>query len=208
MGNRTLERTFPVVFKTLYNHIKLANPDFTDDEFNMIIKLVTVKEYPKKTILWRQGESVHANGYVIKGCFRYYMTNEEGQERTTYFAFEDYWIGDYGAVISGDKAAQSIEALEDSVVLELTNNDHRHLLDHCEGFRKFDNIKRNRRYDASIKKIVDLHETAETRYLNLIKKNSQVIKRVPLFHIASYLGITPESLSRIRKKMADHEDLL
>lgn len=190
------------MFKTLFNHIKNTNPDFTDDEFNMLIKIITVKEYPKKTLLWRQGDFVNEGGYVYKGCFRYFMMNADGQERTTYFAFEDYWIGDYGSVIYKENSAQSVEALEDSIVLVLTNSDHRHLLEHCEGFRRFENIKRSRAYDASLKKIVDLHEPAETRYLNLMNKYPHVINRVPLYHIASYLGITPESLSRIRKKMS------
>ena len=191
------------MFKTLYNHIKATNPDFTDEEFNMVIKFASIKEYPKKTILWKQGDYVNVGGFVYKGCFRYFMTNSEGQERTTYFAMEDYWIGNFGSIINGEPTAQSIEALEDSVVIVFTNIEYRQLLDQCKGFRKFTYIKRNRAYDAALKKIVDLHEPAETRYLNLMKRYPEAIIRIPLYHIASYLGIKPESLSRIRKKMSE-----
>ena len=191
------------MFKTLLNHFKATNPDFSDDEFNEVIKRISIDEYPRKTILWRQGDRVSKGGFVYKGCFRYFMTNADGQERTTYFAFEDYWVGDYSSLISGEPASQSIEALEDSIIMNITNSDHKYLLDNCEAFRKFEDIKRTRAYDASLKKIVDLHEPAEIRYQNLMIKYPQLINRVPLFHIASYLGITPESLSRLRKKIVN-----
>ncbi len=193
------------MFKTLYNHFKETNPDLSDDEFSMIIKFISVKEIPKKTILWHQGALVNEGGYVYKGCFRYFVLNAKGEEQTTYFAFENYWIGHYGSIINNEPSSQSVESLEDSVVMVLTNKDHRLLLNQCEGFRKFDDIKRTRSYDASVKKIVDLHESAEIRYLNLVNKHPEVIRRIPLYHIASYLGITPESLSRIRKKMTGHQ---
>jgi CRP-like cAMP-binding protein len=193
------------MFKTLYNHFKATNPDFTDEEFNRVIKLASVKEFPKKTILMKQGDHVKEGGFVYKGCFRYFITNSEGQERTTYFALEDYWIGNFGTIVNGEPSAQSIEALEDSIVIFFTINDYRLLLDTCKGFRKFTYIKRSRAYDAAIKKIVDLHEPAETRYLNLMNKYPEAINRIPLYHIASYLGIKPESLSRIRKKIAEEK---
>jgi len=191
------------MYKTLFNHIKATSPDFTDEDFNMVIKAVSIKEYPKKSILWKQGEYVRGGGYVYRGCFRFFMTNTEGQERTTYFALEDYWIGDYNSILYREPSAQSIEALEDSIVLFFSNNEFKNLIDHCEGFRKFTLIKRSKAYNASLKRIVDLHESAETRYLNLMKKYPDALNRIPLYHIASYLGIKPESLSRLRKKMSE-----
>ena len=191
------------MYKTLFNHIRDTNPEFTEDDFNMVIKAISIKQYPKKSVVWRQGDYVKGGGYVYKGCFRFFMTNSDGEERTTYFAFEDYWIGDYNSILYKEPSAQTVESLEDSIVLYFSKDEFKQLLDQCVGFRNFTLIKRSKAYNASLNRIVDLHEPAETRYLNLMKKYPGALNRIPLYHIASYLGIKPESLSRLRKKMSE-----
>lgn len=190
------------MYKTLLDHIKEITPHIRDDEFNMIIKLISIREYPKQTILWEQGKYVKEGGYVYKGCLRQFMRNAEGQERTTSFAMEDYWIGEYSSILKGEPSAQSVETIEDTVLLGLKSTDYKYLLDNNESFRQFTYIKRSRAFDAALKHIVDLHEPSEVRYTNLTKKYPSALMRIPLYHIASYLGITPESLSRLRKKMS------
>ena len=168
----------------------------------MIFKTITVEEIPKKTILWKIGDHVKKTRFVVKGCFRYFNINENGHECTTHFAMEDYWIGDFNSIINDEPARQNIQSLEDAMVICIDRNDFKRLMEECLSFSKFTYIKRSRAYDASIQRVAELNESAEVRYQHLIKKHPEALLRIPLYHIASYLGITPESLSRLRKKMA------
>jgi len=142
-----------------------------------------------------------------QGCFRYFITNQEGHEHTTHFALDNWWIGDINSILNNVPSKQSIESLEDSTVLRFEKADFKFLMENCTGFRKFTNIKRNRAYEARVDQLSDMHEPAEVRYENLMKLHPEALYRLPLFHIASYLGITPESLSRLRKKIASSDKL-
>ena len=190
------------MYKTLLIHIKETYSEITDEDFNMIIKTTFYTEYCKKTIVWREGDYPKDIGFVIKGCFRYFNTNKDGEERNTHFAVEDWWIGDLNSILHDQPALQSIEALEDSIVLSIKKPDYKNLIENCAGFRRFTYKKRDRAYAATVKRLADINEPAEVRYENLIKKYPDALNRIPLYHIASYLGIKPESLSRLRKSMA------
>lgn len=190
------------MYQTLLNHIKNTYPEITDEDFNMIIKTTSYKEYCKKTTIWSEGDYLKDIAFVIKGCFRYFNTNKEGEERNTHFAVEDWWIGDLNSIMDDQPALQSIEVLEDSKVLSIKKSDYKNLIENCVGFRRFTQKKRDRAYAATVKRLADMNERAEIRYENLIKKYPDALNRIPLYHIASYLGIEPESLSRLRKSMA------
>ncbi len=153
-------------------------------------------------MLWREGDYLREVGFVIKGCFRIFNTNMLGTERNTHFAMKNWWIGDLTSIMYDQPALQSIEALEDSVVLSIKKQEYKDLIEHCEGFRKFTFKKRDRAYAATVKRLADINEPANVRYENLIKKYPGALNRIPLYHIASYLGIKPESLSRLRKNMS------
>lgn len=190
------------MYQTLLTHIRNTYPEITEEDFNMIIKTTSYKEYCKKTIVWREGDFTKEIGFVIKGCFRYFNINKDGEERNTHFAVEDWWIGDLNSIMDDQPALQSIEVLEDSKVLSIKKSDFNYLIENCVGFRRFTHRKRNRAYAATVKRLADVNERAEVRYENLIKKYPDALNRIPLYHIASYLGIKPESLSRLRKSIA------
>lgn len=191
----------------LLNHIKATYPEISDHDFNMIIRSTSLKEIPKKTILWKEGCLVKEADFVIKGCFRFFQSNKEGEEQNTLFAIEDYWIGDINSLLYDQPTLQSIQALEDSKVLSFEKNEFKNLMENCEGFRKFTLQKRARAYEETVKRLVSINESAEVRYENLVKKFPELENRIPLYHVASYLGITPESLSRLRKTMSSKKSL-
>ncbi len=190
------------MYKVLLTHIRNTYPEITDEDFNMIIKTTTYKEYRKKTNIWKEGDFVKDIGFVIKGCFRYFNTNKEGEERNTHFAVEDWWIGDLNSIMNDEPALQSIEVLEDARVLNIRKSDFKYLIENCVRFRRFTQKKRDRAYAATVKRLANINEHAEVRYETLLKKYPDALNRIPLYHIASYLGIKPESLSRLRKTMA------
>ena len=194
------------MYNILLNHIKETYPEISDDDFTMIIKRTSIKSYPKKTILWREGDYVRESIFVIKGCFRYFTTDENGHERNTRFAMENWWFGDMQSILYHEPSKQSGQALEDSTAISFTKEDFKYLLENCEGLKRFTRIKRDRSYEANIKRLAEIHKPAEVRYENLIKKYPDALSRIPLYHIASYLGITPESLSRLRKIISSSEN--
>ncbi len=173
----------------LLNHIKATYPEISDHDFNMIIRSTSLKEIPKKTILWKEGCLVKEADFVIKGCFRFFQSNKEGEEQNTLFAIEDYWIGDINSLLYDQPTLQSIQALEDSKVLSFEKNEFKNLMENCEGFRKFTLQKRARAYEETVKRLVSINESAEVRYENLVKKFPELENRIPLYHVASYLGL-------------------
>jgi len=187
------------MYRILLNHIKETYPEITDEDFNKVIRLVSFKEFPKKHILWREGDYVNEAYFVLKGCFRYYSTNQDGYERNTLFAIENWWIGDFISLLHDKPTQQSVQALEDSQVLFFIKSDFKHLMENNKSFREFTSLKRDMAYEATMQRLTQINESAEVRYENLMKKYPKALNRIPLYHIASYLGITPESLSRLRK---------
>jgi CRP/FNR family transcriptional regulator, anaerobic regulatory protein len=96
----------------------------------------------------------------------------------------------------------SIEALEDSTLLTISANNYNFLLKNCNSFALHKLRLRSKSAEAQLAHSNEFHESAEKRYLNLLSKYPNINQRVAQYHIASYLGITPESLSRLRKKLA------
>ncbi len=163
------------------------------------------EKIPKHHFLLKEGAVCKTVTYVLKGCFRYFITNSAGDEVITYFAFEDYWIADLQSIIHGVPSRYSIAAIEDSSVLWLTAADYNHMLQNSPPFADFKRKLRARSYQYNIERLAEQQESAESRYMNLLKKHPDISQRVPQYFIASYLGIKPESLSRLRKKIASLE---
>lgn len=157
----------------------------------------------KHEFLLQQGEVCHHTFFVEKGLLRMYSIDKNGKEHIIQFAPENWLIGDRSSLYFNEKSNYYIEAVEDSEVLFLKPDFFSKLLE------EFPNsIERN---DLIIQKHVKslqdrinslLGETAEERYMKFTKMYPDLLLRVPQWMIASYLGITPESLSRVRKELA------
>ena len=195
------------MYNTLLNHIKETYPAITDEEFGMVMKAANFKEYPKKMVLWKNGDLVKEAAFILKGCLRYYTITEAGFEKNTMFAFEDWWIGDFISLLQDKPTNQNIQALEDCHAISFEKSNFRYLMEHCDSFRKFTYLKRDKAYETTLSRLSLIDEPAETRYDNLVIKYPQAVNRIPLYHIASYLGITPESLSRLRKNKTQHDSV-
>ncbi len=165
------------------------------------MKVIHIQEVAKKEIIYKEGEICKYGSFVFKGCFRYYKTNMEGEEYVSLFAFEDYWIGDLNSMINGQPTKMSLQALEKSTLMSINAEDHENLLKNCPGFAEVTRIKRAKAYESAMEHSFDVNESAEIRYRKLLKQYPTLSQRVALYHIASFLGITPESLSRIRKNI-------
>ncbi len=171
------------------------------DEQHYFVTKLYLKEYNKKEMVLRTGEVCRYAYFINYGCFRYYY-NIEGQENTAQFFFENGWYTDYESFLSGKPSKQNIETLEKSQLLLLSIDDLRHLYTVIPKFERFGRMMAENAF-LGIRHRNEMleNQSAEERYLNLMKERPKVFERIPQHYIASYLGIKPPSLSRIRKRI-------
>jgi CRP-like cAMP-binding protein len=135
---------------------------------------------------------------------RSYIIDDKGSELIMQFAPEGWWIGDMYSSITGEPAEHTIDAIEDSELLLLSSQAHEELLKQAPVFERFFRLLLQNSFIALQRRLKgNIIQTAEEKYKNFIQLYPNVAQRVPQHNIASFLGITPESLSRIRKQMAE-----
>lgn len=190
------------MYRQLIDHFKKVIPEFPEEDINNLLRYFEIRKVSKGETFLTAG-SICRNGYfVIQGCFRYFIVNSEGNECNTQFAFEDYWVGDIAGILNNMPSKINIEAIEDGTLLSISATDYNILLKTCNSYALYVLRLRSKSSEARLDHSNEFHESAEIRYLNLLSKHPNIIQRVAQYHIASYLGITPESLSRLRKKLA------
>ncbi|MGD1839363.1 MAG: Crp/Fnr family transcriptional regulator [Thermonemataceae bacterium] len=176
----------------------------TSEEYDYFYQQLTIKKVKKKEKLLQEGEICTHAFYLLEGCIRYY-TVVEGEEHTGQFFFEGSWYSDYDSFLSQMPSKQYIETLEKTKVAMLSKKTLEHLYTKIPKFERFGRLMAERAYLGARKKNETLTLlSAEERYLHLIQQRPKVVERVPQHYIASYLGIKPPSLSRIRKRLAQN----
>ncbi|MEO6667922.1 MAG: Crp/Fnr family transcriptional regulator [Ferruginibacter sp.] len=175
----------------------------TDQEFELFTSLLKRRKLKRKQFLLQAGDVCRYESFVNKGCLRTYSVNEKGQEHVLQFSIEDWWVGDLHSFLTADESVYNIEALEDCELLQLDKDSLDKLYKEVPKFERFFRILVQAAFISLQKRIsTSLGERAEDRYTNFIGKYPQLEQRLPQHQLASYLGITPESLSRIRKLRA------
>ena len=163
---------------------------------------MTIREVARKELLLKEGNACATINYVHTGVLRAYYRDSADNESSIMFAMQDWWVTDMHSFVTEKPAMLNIEALEDSIVMQLKKTDLDHLYIQIPKFEKFFRIIMQNAYIREQLRIIEnLSLPAEERYQNFIHKYPQVVQRVPLKQIASYLGITPEFLSVIRKNL-------
>jgi CRP-like cAMP-binding protein len=176
---------------------------FTDEEFDKLISYLTPVELKKKEFFTMQGQHCRYLAFVNSGCLRAFHTDNKGDEFTLYFAFLNWWTGDKTSFYSGTASRFSVQALEETEIFRADKNKWEEALDKIPAFEKWYRVKTRKSYEATQQKIIDTQtETAEEKYLKLLKNAPEIVQRIPQHYIASYLGIKPQSLSRIRKNIS------
>ena len=175
----------------------------TKEELAILTTQISVEDYPKKSCFFKAGEIQTHMGYVCEGLLRRYYINEKGNTITTGFVKENEYATDYPAFIRQKPTKYFMECLEPSVIIHLSYQDIQN------GYKKFKNNEMYGRLVAEKVLTIQtdrvegfLFENAEERYLRFINENPDLINRVSLSHLCTYLGIERQSLSRIRSKMA------
>ncbi|UII25856.1 Crp/Fnr family transcriptional regulator [Fulvivirga maritima] len=175
---------------------------FSEHEENFILARFQKRQLVKGEHLLRFGEKVESQYFISEGCLRTYFVDDAGKEHTLQFAINDWWISDYTAFFSEEIATLNIECVQDAEVFEITKVSMDQLYAEIPQLEGFIRRKLERAFASFQKRILwNLALSAKERYKNFISTYPEIEQSVKNYHIASYLGITTESLSRIRKEI-------
>ncbi len=187
------------------NHFAKYSP-LNESEIKAIHDSMTIKYFSKDDFLVREGQLMKDTYFVLQGCVRQYKI-VDGNEITTNFYTEEQWIISTGDLKDNEPSADYLVCCEDTVV-SVGNEESALLI--FEKFPRFESIARAIVQDVlfDYQKMLSafITQTPEQRYLNLQKTRPDLLQRVSQYHIASYIGVKPESLSRIRKRLAENRD--
>jgi CRP-like cAMP-binding protein len=166
------------------------------------------KKVRKRQYILNAGDVCHYITFVEKGLLRSFTVDDDGREHVVQFASEGWWISDVGSFVSGKDALYNIEALEDGELLHLTRQAMDELLVQFPVMEKFFRLLMQNNIVALQRRVVAyMSLSAEEKYLKLMEVAPDILNRASQQHIASYLSVTPETLSRIRKKISERDKL-
>lgn len=190
------------MFERLRTHF-LKKVRLTDEEFVLATRFFIPRKVRRKQFLLQAGDVCKYISFVSQGCLRSFSIDEKGEEHVIQFAIEDWWIADLDSFLTHRPAHCNIDALEDSEVFLIDKVSLDKLYNAVPPCERFFRMLFEGGYTAALARISDsISATAEDRYLHFLKSYPQFVQRVPQSQIASYLGITPQSLSRIRKELS------
>ncbi len=175
----------------------------TEEETKKLISIIQIKKVKKRELIDQPTYVCKYRNYIEKGAFRSYFIDNEGKEHTVQIAVEDHFTSDFYSYITQTPATLFVEALEDSIILQMTYANIEGLCKEIHGLSEYFRISTERAFAFSRKRALsNLSMTAEERFLELEKLYPNIVYRVPQKVIASYLGITPEFMSKMKKKLS------
>lgn len=172
------------------------------DQEKLLAKTYKPFSIKKKSHFLQQGDSCVKEAFVAEGAFRVYYADHRGLEHVLYFAFENWWVGDPASFSGKDPCRFSIQAISDSVLMVVNPEEKEALYQKIPGLERMFRIIIQKHLSVLQKRfLLTVSATAADRYAELIERCPDIEQLVPQYQIASYLGILPESLSRIKKEL-------
>lgn len=198
MGYSTQERNSREI---TFREYLIRHGVVNEDDQAQVEAIAQPRKLRKRQYLLQEGNICHQHCFIAKGLLREYSVDEKGNEHVIRFAKENWWIADCESLYQGTVSKLNIDAIEDTEVLLFEKEDIDRLIETIPAFgRMFNNMMRN----ASVNTQARIHEaitsTSTQKYLSFVHRYPDFVLRVPQAMIASYLGITPETLSRLRSK--------
>lgn len=178
-----------------HQFLALSDPEWADFE-----ACLHRESYPKKADLLSEGQRCDFLAFIEKGAFRFYYLHD-GMEKVTAFFFTGDFVSNYRSFLTGQPSDHYIESIQESVIYKIHKKDLSALYDQHRNLERLGRLMAEYLYLAVTKRLDSLlYSTPEERYKELLKRNSKLLQEVPQYMLASYLGVQPETLSRIRNR--------
>ncbi|MEN9700637.1 MAG: hypothetical protein RLZZ301_1835 [Bacteroidota bacterium] len=191
------QEAYQQLFQYIRERIPLSEKD--EQHLRSHFKLRFVK---RKHYFLKEGDPCVLQGFIVAGTFRVFYSDPKGGEHVLYFGFKDWWVGDIASFHSQEASQLNVQALEDSWILEFSKASIELLFTEIPALERLFRIMAQRTLAVLQKRFfLTVSANAEERYKELITRHPGIEQLVPQHQIASYLGILPESLSRMKKKM-------
>lgn len=173
----------------------------TDNDWDIFSSKLVRREFPKKKLLLRSGQAEKYLSFIEKGVIRFYTSKGEN-EITFSFSFASEFVSAYDSFLMQKPCGYQVETLTETILWQLTHNNLQEIYEKTEIGDKIGRFACEQLYLENIQRELSLlTQSAEERYVNLLTEQPHLIQNVPLKYLASYIGITPQALSRIRKRI-------
>ncbi len=190
------------MINVLFKHIE-EKVALTDKDRAEIQTFFSPKKLRRRQYLLQAGDVCQHLTFVCKGLLRTYNVDDKGDEHMSIFGWEGWWLSDFNSFLSGEPALFNIDAIEDSELFMISRADYDALTIAVPIMdRYFRILYQNSLVTKERRLMSSITHSAEEKYLLLAESNPQIIERIPQHLIASYLGIAPETLSRIKRNLA------
>jgi CRP-like cAMP-binding protein len=186
---------------SFYKNI-LKYADLSEEELKVLSSFYMLRTVQKNEYILKEGEVCNFEGYVLSGCFKVFYEDKNLRDHILYFAVEDWWVLDIGSFVFGSPSQLNIQALEDSVILWVSRDQKAKLYQELPSVEKVFRIMNQKSLSSIHMRLIKiLHQNAEQRYKDFIARYPTLIQRIAQHHIAAYLGISHEFLSKVRKHL-------
>jgi len=183
--------------KIFFNQFSL----FSENEIDEICLHFSEQTLKKKTYLLKEGEYCRHLSFIVSGTFRFFHINEKGDEKDEHFSLGNEFVVDIQSFMDDIPAKMNIQAISDSKILTIIQSDYNQLSKTIPQLIVFENLMLKKSLFNTYNRLVSLlKDSPDTRYLTLLQEQPRIHKEVPLQYIANYLGVTRETISRIRKR--------
>lgn len=191
------------MFELLYKKVNEIIP-VSEEEFNFCRTLFTPRKLRKRQYLLQEGDVAKYQAFVEKGILRSYTVDDKGMEHILQFAVEGWWITDLYSFLTDEPSRFNIDVIEDAEVLLINKTSSDLLMKDLPKFERYFRILFQNHLISTQRRLMQSHaESAEEKYLKFASSHPTCALRIPQHMIASYLGITRETLSRVRNKLAE-----